>query len=159
MRSPLLFILIKKRGLMECNLITNKFPEESLQSDGKIYGKVEVVDGKAKLTNGKLIPRQPVDFIITEDNCLLIGKRHATLSKGKDVKAAGNLTIKRGKIRRIDNLSGHFRPTVEEGLKFPELLKKQGFDVSGANLRLYEFDTNAKGYVNNISTAVNTYLS
>ena len=143
---------------MKCNLITNKFPKEPLQSDGKIYGKVEVVDGKAKLTNGELIPRQPVDFIITEDNCLVIGKRHTTLSGGKDVKAAGNLTIKGGKIRRIDNLSGHFRPTVKEGLKFPELLKKQGLDVRGANLRLYEFDIDSGGYINNISTIVDTYL-
>lgn len=143
---------------MEYNLITNKFPEEPLQSDGKIYGKVEVIDGKAKLTNGELIPRQPVDFVITKDNRLFIGKRHATLSGSNDVKAAGNLTIKRGKIRRIDNLSGHFRPTVEEGLKFPELLKKQGLDVRGANLKLYKFDIDSKGYVSNISTIINTYL-
>lgn len=144
---------------MKCNLVTNKFPDEPLQSDGKIYGKIEVVNGKAKLINGELIPRQPVDFIVTEDNCLFIGKRHTTLSGGSDVKAAGNLTIKGGRIRRIDNLSGHFRPTVEEGLRFPELLKKQGLDVSGANLKLYKFDIDLKGYVNNISTIVNIYLS
>ena len=68
------------------------------------------------------------------------------------------IVFKGGKVRMIDNLSGHFRPTVEESLKIPELLKNQGFDVSGANLKLYEFIIDSDGMVDGRSLMVNEYL-
>ena len=149
---------IKGRGLDDENTITNKFPNEALDPEGKIVGEIKVVNGIATMTNGKPIPRQTFNFVITRDNRLIIGKKHTTLSNAKDVLAAGNIVFKGGKVRMIDNLSGHFRPTVEESLRFPELLRSQGFDVSGANLKLYEFVIDSDGIVEGRSLVVNEYL-
>ena len=149
---------ITGRGPDEENIITNKFPDEKLDSSGKIVGEVKVVNGKAILTNGKPVPRQTSNFVITRDKRLIIGRKHTTLSNNEDVLAAGNIVFKGGKVRMIDNLSGHFRPTVEEGLVIPKLLKNQGFDVSGANLKLYEFVIDSDGMVDGRSLIVNEYL-
>ena len=149
---------IRGRGLDDEDIITNKFPDEKLDSSGKIVGEVKVVNGKATLTNGKPVPRQTSNFVITRDNRLIIGKKHTTLSNSEDVLAAGNIVFKGGKVRMIDNLSGHFRPTIEESLVIPKLLKNQGFDVSGANLKLYEFVIDSDGMVDGRSLIVNEYL-
>ena len=138
--------------------ITNKFPEESLAKDGKIFGEVKVINGKVSLTNGKPIPRGEVNFVITRDNRLIIGKRHTTLSSGDDVLAAGNISIKKGKIKAIDNLSGHFRPTVDESRRLPELFKNLGLDVSGANLKVYQIEHTSSGAALPSEKIIDIYL-
>lgn len=138
--------------------ISNKFPDEILDPFGKKFGEVQVKGGKAFLTNENQIPRDQVDFVITQDNCLVIGRKHTTLSDRGDVLAAGRLTFKNGIIRRITNESGHFRPTVEEGRRYPELFQSLGFDLTGAKFELCEFTLNSNGEVVNKSLAVDEYL-
>ena len=79
-----------------------------------------------------------IDFVITTDNRLIIGRKHTTLSSKIDVLAAGQIKINgQGKILRIDNRSGHFRPTVQESSRIPTLLREMGLDISGSNIQLY----------------------
>lgn len=139
-------------------LVTNKFPDEGLDPAGKIFGEAQVINGRINL-NGRQIPRN-VDFVITKDNRLILGSKHTTLSNGEDVLAAGQLKIDgSGRIRRIDNGSGHFRPTVEESLRVPELLRSLGLNVSGARFLSHRFRVNADGLiVGNPETVVNQVL-
>jgi hypothetical protein len=85
--------------------------------------------------------QEGIDFVIGVDGNLRLGNRHTFLAEaGGDATqalAAGTLRLKNGRIRSITNLSGHFNPRVEETLRFPELFKKAGFDVSGAGLEIY----------------------
>jgi hypothetical protein len=144
-------------GLNNSPLVTNKFPDEALDPVGKIFGEVQPVNGRVTL-EGKSVPRN-VDFVITQDNRLIIGSKHTTLSNGADVKAAGGLKIDgAGRIRRIDNGSGHFRPTVGESLLVPDLLKSLGLNVEGARFLAYEYTINSKGLITSLKAVVNKVL-
>jgi RHS repeat-associated protein len=130
-------------GLTPFDPITNKFPTEALPSDGKIVPH-QIVDGKIKLANGL----NKVDFVITKDGQLVVGKKHHTLGNRQDVLAAGQMKLNgQGKVRGIDNLSGHYRPSVEESLRFPDILKSAGIDVKGATLEISEFTIDENGFV------------
>jgi len=90
------------------------------------------------LINGKPIPCDEIDFVVTSDSRLLIGRKHTTLVDNSDVLAVGSIYFRNGQIRKITNLSGHYRPTVEEGQRFPQILERLGFDTSGALFQLSE---------------------
>lgn len=65
--------------------------------------------------------------------------------------AAGQLKINgQGQIRRIDNLSGHYRPTVSEAMNYPELFGDIGFDLSNTQIELFDFKVNSLGLVTNV---------
>jgi hypothetical protein len=142
--------------------ITNKFPQDPLDPQGKIFGEVGLENGKPNLDNGKPIPSgKPVDFVITQDNRLIIGRKHTALSGSSDadVLAAGTLTFKNGsRISQITNLSGHFRPTVAESLRYPELLRNLGFDLNGTKIEVYKFTENRSGYTIYTEKVVDRYL-
>ncbi len=96
-----------------------------------------VSNGRVTFVGNRQVPNQ-VDFVITTDKKLIIGKKHHFLGNRKDVLAAGMMKITgSGKIRRIDNLSGHYAPTVEEAMQFPKLLREMGFDLKGATFEAY----------------------
>jgi RHS repeat-associated protein len=123
--------------------ITNKFPTEELPAEGKIVPH-ELVDGKIKVPNGL----KQVDFVVTQDGTLVVGKKHHTLGNRQDVLAAGQMKLNgQGKVRGIDNLSGHYQPSVDESLRYPEILRSAGVDVTGATLEVSEFTTNQDGMV------------
>ena len=89
----------------------------------------------------------------------MIGRKHTTLSNLDDVLAAGQLTFTKGKVRVINNASGHFRPTVKEGLRYPELLQEIGLDTSGSHFRLYGIKADVNGNIVDVPTLeVNTRL-
>jgi RHS repeat-associated protein len=123
--------------------ITNKFPTEDLPADGKVVPH-ELVDGKIKVPNGL----KQVDFVVTQDGQLVVGKKHHTLGQRQDVLAAGQMKLNgQGKVRGIDNLSGHYRPSVDESARFPEILRSAGVDVKGATLEVSEFTVDENGWV------------
>ena len=64
--------------------IANKFPNEAMPSDGKVFD-YHIENGRIKGIDG----RNNVDFVITTDNNLIIGNRHHYLGNGQDVLAAG----------------------------------------------------------------------
>ena len=87
-----------------------------------------------------------MDFVVTQDGRLVIGEKHHFLGNAEDVLAAGQLRLNGlGQIRRIDNLSGHYRPTLDESLNFPEVLKTSGLDISGATLNGYRIPVTSDG--------------
>jgi YD repeat-containing protein len=139
------------------NLVLNKFPGEKLDPTGKIYGVARSVNGQVVIDRSSL-PRN-VDFVVTTDGQLVLGQKHTTLANNADVLAAGQMTLSgKGKIRLIDNLSGHYQPTVEQGLRVPSLLNKLGYDTSGTYLKLYDFAVDADGFVTGRNLAVNRQL-
>lgn len=84
-----------------------------------------------------------MDFVIDKNGKLIIGKKHQTLGNAEDVLAAGQLKVDGyGMIRRIDNNSGHYRPTVEEASKYPELFEQAGFNLDKAWLYINKYTIN-----------------
>lgn len=103
-----------------------------------------VENGKIKGING----RKEVDFVINQEGELLIGDKHHFLGQGQDVLAAGELKINgKGQIKRIDNLSGHYRPTVSEAMNYPEFFKDRGFDLNNTWIEFYEFKIDSTGLI------------
>lgn len=139
-------------------MITNKFPNEPLDANGKVFGEAFSNEGRVSIVGRINFPRE-ADFVITIDGRLILGAKHATLAKNADVLAAGTLKLSgRGDIRQIDNLSGHYRPSVEEALHAPELLNRLGFSTLNATIKFYEFTIATNGVVVTTNVAVNRQL-
>lgn len=47
----------------------------------------------------------------------------------------------------INNLSGHYRPTKDEAIDYPDLLSNAGLNLDGTYLELYNFTLNSDGRV------------
>jgi hypothetical protein len=91
------------------------------------------------------------------DGNLNIGKGHSYLANSTDVQAAGGLKINsQGYVRRIDNASGHYAPTVEQGSLFPEILNNLGIRTKNSWLELGDYSFTASGYVDVNKTSVIT---
>ena len=127
--------------------IANKFPNEAMPSDGKVFD-YYIENGRIKGIDG----RNNADFVITTDNNLIIGNKHHYLGNGQDVLAAGQLKINgQGQIKRIDNLSGHYRPTVDEAMRYQSLFENLGLDLNKTWLEYYRIDIDSDGMVVNTS--------
>lgn len=71
-----------------------------------------------------------------------------TLADKKDVLAAGQLKITGdGRVRVIDNQSGHYRPSVSEAMKFTELFRGLGLNLKDTRFQAWEFHSDAVGFV------------
>lgn len=89
-----------------------------------------------------------VDYEIDMNDNLYLGMGHSFLAKGLGVQAAGRLKLNsQGYVRVINNKSGHYAPTVEQGKRFPELLNKLGIRTTNAWLELGKYDFTSSGYV------------
>lgn len=71
--------------------------------------------------------------VMSADETLYYDKRknvphHSSFPSGKPVIFAGHLTIEKGKLTEVDNLSGHYKPTETHLLKFLSILKKK-YDI------------------------------
>ncbi|GIW99333.1 MAG: hypothetical protein KatS3mg111_2666 [Pirellulaceae bacterium] len=91
------------------------------------------------LSGGKLgsFKGQRIDFIISIDGKLVIGRGHSVLSDGCSVKFAGQLKFDRkGRLVEITNDSGHFKPPSGKGLtqKAKDYLDQLGIDVGDAEV-------------------------
>lgn len=116
-------------------VIANKFPDEAFPTDGFILS-ITVKDGKIAGLNGL----READFVIKTNGEIVVGFRHTVLANGDDVLAAGRLKFDgHGKIRRVTNESGHYRPTIDESMQFAQVFKEAGLDVSSARANYYTF--------------------
>ncbi|WP_265428531.1 hypothetical protein [Chryseobacterium sp. YIM B08800] len=132
--------LLKK--LRKFTKIKNTVPNEAMPIDGKLYGIAEVEDGLLKI-DGQIIPKYgSVDFVITTEGKLLLGKKHHFLGNAQDVLAAGTLKIVKGKVLNISNFSGHYAPSIDEATQFPEIFKTLGIDLEKAYLETMELINN-----------------
>lgn len=106
-----------------------------LSPDGKLTG--EVFNGMAEVRGSPAYLNGEFDFVVSEGR-FLFGKRHTFLSmSGSDVEAAGTLIFKRGKITQLDNMSGHYRPTIGEASNFLKVLQSQRVDIEKITLRIH----------------------
>ncbi|MDN3575880.1 hypothetical protein QWZ03_03725 [Chitinimonas viridis] len=97
--------------------------------------------------------------MITSDGQLVLGQKHTSLANNANVRAAGQMMLSgKGDIHLIDNLSGHFRPTVAEGLRVPELLNDLGLKTNGAYLKLYDLTLDSDCFVTNSTLTINWQL-
>ncbi len=125
------------------NLIKNKFPDEAMPSNGKKLD-YYIEDGKIKGINGL----RDLDFVITKDGELIIGSKHHYLGEGQDVLAAGQLRLNgSGQIKRIDNLSGHYRPTVQESMLYQSYFTSLGLNMENIRLQYYNIRVDDMGFV------------
>lgn len=72
--------------------------------------------------------------MVLESGELIFGKRqgHINLSRGADVLAAGEAKFYQGAVKRIDNMSGHYRPTGTSAQSAAEAaFNRNGFDATG----------------------------
>jgi Hemolysin coregulated protein Hcp (TssD) len=126
--------------------IPSKFPNEAMPSDGKIIP-YHIVDGNIKGING----RKQFDFVIDDKGKLIIGNKHHLLGNGQPVQAAGQLRLNgQGQIRQIDNLSGHYQPSVAETANYPKILENAGVKVKGATIVSHSISTNPSGMVTGV---------
>lgn len=67
------------------------------------------------------------NFVVTTDGEFRIGLGHYHLSgSAHQVRAAGGIEIRDGKIYRIDKQSGHYKPSDEDWIRIGTLLKNEG---------------------------------
>ena len=74
-----------------------------------------------------------LDYVVLESGDLVLGRSgHISLSQGADVLAAGEARFFQGAVKRIDNMSGHYRPVGDSARDAAETaFNRSGFDASG----------------------------
>lgn len=75
--------------------------------------------------------------------------QHSSFLRGARVAAAGLIKIKRGQLRKLSPLSGHYAPPLKNFREFVKSLEGEGADMSRLNLgRSYAVLLGLEGYVN-----------
>ncbi len=108
-------------------LFENKFPQDKLD-------RVDIFNVRALQTyTGKL------NYVVKKDGRLVVGKNrdtpgggHIDLANGEPVQAGGEVHLVHGRIRYIDNSSGHYLPHGPRARYAAEkAFREIGFDVEG----------------------------
>ena len=96
------------RGLDEPTGFTNLAPGDVPKPNPNVFS-------NQQLRNVKY--QNDLAYVVLENGTLVVGKHgsngqgHIDLSGGKTVLAAGTVDIKDGKVIRMDNDSGHYKPS------------------------------------------------
>ncbi|WP_295946573.1 DUF6531 domain-containing protein [uncultured Xanthomonas sp.] len=83
------------------------------------------------------ISQRNLAYVVKEDGTLIVGRNnqfqgHIDLAGGDPVLAAGELSIHAGRLKYIDNNSGHYRPSGIYAQRAAEdAFRRIGFDVEG----------------------------
>jgi hypothetical protein len=127
--------------------IKNKFPKEALPEEG--YEIKQILDSKGifRKIDGNIVGGKFYNFVVTKSGKLKIGNKHHYLGNAQDVLAAGSIRFKNGKIVDITNLTGHYKPNLQESLNFVEAFKVSGIPIKKARFRIYEFIEVGNGYI------------
>lgn len=113
------------------SLLKNTLP---VSREGKLLGSIS--NGKIAM-NGSTMPAGRFDFVVMQDGQILLGRKHTFLSGGADVFAAGELKIRGGYIVDINNLSGHYVPSIQQSRSYLNIFNSFGADVSKSHLTIY----------------------
>jgi len=127
--------------------VINKFPDEELPAEGFILSNKVESNGIFRQANGNIFPTQIFDFVISKNGTLKIGNKHHFLGNREDVLFAGCMKFKNGKIAEIDNLSGHYRPTIEETERLVEIFDKLNIPIKRARIDINAFKVDSEGIV------------
>ena len=74
--------------------------------------------------------------------------QHSSFLRGARVSAAGLIKVKRGQLRKLSPLSGHYAPPLKNFREFVKSLKSEGADLSRLNLgRSYAVLLGLEGYI------------
>lgn len=74
--------------------------------------------------------------------------QHSSFLQGARVSAAGLIKIKRGQLRKLSPLSGHYAPPAKDFRDFVRSLKENGADLSRLNIsRSYAVLLGLEGYI------------
>jgi hypothetical protein len=129
---------LEKVGLTEEITLKGEFDQ---LGDGSRIIRTQITGGKLRrlLSDGTLgsFKGDTLDFVITMDGRLIIGRGHSLLANGKSVRFAGRIkTNREGVITDISNDSGHYLPEAGKGLtdKAKNFLANEGLDVSKAKV-------------------------
>jgi len=128
------------------------FSEEiSLKKDADSPGEglrkipTRIIDGRIRrsLTSGSLgsFKNRTIDFVLTKDGRLVVGRGHSVLSDGEGVAFAGKLKFNGdGQVTQISNFSGHYETQAGRGLtqSAKQYLKDVGVNVSKAKVVEYK---------------------
>ncbi|WP_198145128.1 polymorphic toxin-type HINT domain-containing protein [Microscilla marina] len=79
-----------------------------------------------------------VDFVITREGKLIVGRKHGKMADEFPVRGAGEFVVVNGKVRSLTNKSGHYQPNVAETKRMIKELEEMGLDLSEAKI----FDLN-----------------
>ena len=64
------------------------------------------------------------------------------------MQAAGKMKVNsQGKIRLVTNESGHYQPTVEQALNYPDILRKAGLNIDNSWIMINIFEASSSNYV------------
>lgn len=133
-----------KKNWKSVQRIQNRHPLEELPKDGTLFGIADIEDGVIKKLGDKGDTFPTVDFVVTTDGNLKLGRKHHFLGDRGDVEAAGTLKISKGKVTRISNDSGHYLPSLAQADKFQEIFEQLGLNVKGTALHSYYLDETGK---------------
>lgn len=118
--------------------LKEKTPQNGSQFE--TYG-VTISNGKINI-NGRTVTNGRYDFVITQKGELRIGTGHHNLSDGAStVSAAGRLKIHNGKVTRVNNDSGHYKPSAAETKAGLSELGKAGVNLNNAKVTIYGTET------------------
>ncbi len=148
----------KIKRLRNLKKIKNKFPKEPLPKEG--YEIKIILDKKGifRKFNGNIVGSKIYNFVLTKSGKIKIGYKHHFLGNAKDVLAAGSIRFKNGKIVEIDNLSGHYKPTIKEAINFIEALKLSDIPIKRAKLSIYQITEKSNGYIDKIKLYKNIFI-
>ncbi len=131
--------LIAEVGLVD--EVTLKIPADKPSLELRIIPH-RIANGKLRrpIVGGRLasFKGQLIDFVITMDGRLIVGRAHSVLSSGESVRFAGRMKFSSsGYLKVVDNWSGHYEtPAIaEKALKF---LEKKGVNTSNAIAKNYD---------------------
>ena len=106
--------------------------------------KILKIRNRSNFTNGNFL------YTLNPDEILYLFSKtthHSTGSCGQPVICAGEITINDNKIIKINNLSGHYKPSHEMLLKAIEILKGKGLIIDEGHLNLHKSNNYIKNYV------------
>lgn len=136
--------------------IDRQYWHEAVFANGLVYGKTGSLSDhnmlQAQALNGKFI------FVLTESGTLLLRNEpsgvqrrmdeftHANFTGGQNVKAAGQIFLRMGKVIRMDNESGHYKPRGETLGHLLKKLNREGVDLTHALMLMNKGDYQYEAY-------------
>ena len=108
----------------------NKFPAHDILPPIQIFSPSQITKGTFS---------KKLNYVVLPDGSLKLGRisktpggGHIDLASGKNIIAAGEVKIIGGKIKHIDNSSGHYLPSGEDAKRAAEYaFKMNGIDIVG----------------------------